>query len=586
MKRRIKLLISVFIIICSIYFIKTTNSRYFSEVNIDGNIDVAVPQIVLDTSNCATSSTIIPGASQTYDFYVKNYNDSKINEVLMTYYININITKSNIPLTYKIYEVSGSSENELTQVTEGFGPMTLNYETQEEKHYKIVFTWDENDNNISYVNTDFAFQISLNTTEVYEQTVTSEEMTINAQQYSNITATVSAVDDVDNTFDITVTNSNPYEIKYKIMEENDLYNVTYEDSTDTYATIQANTTDTIRVVITGKDDVVYEDMESDSMGNLYKTITIVLDVTNPYDADKTQIATNQTIYLEKSIKNNLIAKAGEIVHYEEGHTFTGTSTSTEANLCSIEDPVSGEIIYFYRGNVTDNYVSFAGYTWRILRINSDGSLRLILDNTISSSQYQTSNTPTENTIESAIELIDWENSTPYSTLHTWYNSNIATNYGDKVVGTKFVFDTTYDESTSSSAGACYYFGPYLRVGSDANLFAPTFSYTENTLVTDNIGLITADELLYAGAYFRSENTSFFLYNFSISTACWTMSPSFWDNSAHYKAGMMILDSNGKMHDWPDDGNTLTSSLGLRPVISIRGDFEMSGEGTSSDPYKY
>ena len=65
-----------------------------------------------------------------------------------------------------------------------------------------------------------------------------------------------------------------------------------------------------------------------------------------------------------------------------------------------------------------------------------------------------------------------------------------------------------------------------------------------------------------------------------------MSPSFWDNSAHYKAGMMILDSNGKMHDWPDSGNTLTETLGVRPVISIRGDIEMSGSGTKADPYEY
>ena len=35
--------------------------------------------------------------------------------------------------------------------------------------------------------------------------------------------------------------------------------------------------------------------------------------------------------------------------------------------------------YYYRGTVTDNYVSFANKLWRIVRINGDGSIRLVLD---------------------------------------------------------------------------------------------------------------------------------------------------------------------------------------------------------------
>ena len=589
MKRRIKFIISAFIIICTIVVINKTNSRYISQVNMDGNINVAVPQIVVDTSNYIDSISILPGETQTLEFSVKNYKDSKVNEILMEYYININVTNSNIPLTYKLYEISGTNENELNQKTEGFGPITLNYENQEEKKYKLEFAWDENNNNISYASQEFSYEISAKTIDIYEQTIESREMTLKGQEYSDLTATiatVSALADIENAFDITVTNPNQYEVKYKIIEENDLYNVEYDGTTDTYATIAANTTETIRVIISGKDDVVYEDMITDSSGNLYKEINIDLDTISPYDADNFQIATGQIIYLEKSIKNNIIAEAGKIESYEEGFTFTGTSSSSDAALCSIEDPVSGEAMYFYRGAVTNNYVSFAGYTWRILRINSDGSLRLILDDIATTCQYQSSNTPTENTIDSAIELLDWESSTVYSTLHTWYNTNIATNYGDKVVESQFVFDTSYNASTSSSAGACYYFGPYLRVGSDGNLFAPTFSYTEDSLVTDTIGLITADELLYAGGYFNSDNTSYFLYNSSITTDWWTMSPSFWDNGSHYRAGMFAVSSYGKMHDWPDGGNTLTATLGLRPVISIRGDMEMDGDGTASNPYEY
>ena len=40
--------------------------------------------------------------------------------------------------------------------------------------------------------------------------------------------------------------------------------------------------------------------------------------------------------------------------------------------------------YFYRGNVLNNYVSYAGFIWRIVRENGDGSVRLIYSGTSTS----------------------------------------------------------------------------------------------------------------------------------------------------------------------------------------------------------
>ena len=53
---------------------------------------------------------------------------------------------------------------------------------------------------------------------------------------------------------------------------------------------------------------------------------------------------------------------------EDGtHGLYYTNTNTENN----------ETTYYYRGAVNNNYVSFAGFYWRIIRINEDGSLRII-----------------------------------------------------------------------------------------------------------------------------------------------------------------------------------------------------------------
>ena len=420
----------------------------------------------------------------------------------------------------------------------------------------------------------------------YQINKKSNTIIINSHTYTPLTAIVSVVTGEDNKYSITLTNNNEYEVKYKVKEENDILNVSYENSSLDYATIPAKSTQTINVTFSGKSDAIYEDAIRDTSGNLYITVNMCISEMAPYIAEQMQIATNKKMYLDKGFKNVIIANAGEVVSYEEGKKFTGISTSTEADLCSIIDPVSKETIYFFRGNITSNYVSFAGYTWRILRINSDGSLRLILNTSAGSAQYKSSNVPTTKTIDGAIEHLAWSNSTVYTNLHTWYNNNIATNYSDYVVESNFVFDTSYDNTTSTTGGgACYYFGAYNRVGSDANNFQPTFAYDDESLVKDYVGLITADEILYAGGYWQASNSNYFLYNSSIGGS-WTMSPSFWDNNSHYKAGMLVLDSSGKIDDWPSNGNTLTASLAIRPVISIRGDKEMTGTGTANDPYKF
>ncbi len=54
--------------------------------------------------------------------------------------------------------------------------------------------------------------------------------------------------------------------------------------------------------------------------------------------------------------------------------FSKTATTDEGLFMAEDD--EGES-YYYRGAVKNNYVSFAGFTWRIIRRNGDGSIRLI-----------------------------------------------------------------------------------------------------------------------------------------------------------------------------------------------------------------
>ena len=84
-------------------------------------------------------------------------------------------------------------------------------------------------------------------------------------------------------------------------------------------------------------------------------------------------------YGEDSIQCSIIADAdttGACPTVNDDGTVTVNSTeSVNGYICSAPDDYGTS--YYYRGNVDNNYVKFAGFYWRILRMNGDGSIRMI-----------------------------------------------------------------------------------------------------------------------------------------------------------------------------------------------------------------
>ena len=103
--------------------------------------------------------------------------------------------------------------------------------------------------------------------------------------------------------------------------------------------------------------------------------------------------------------------------------------------------------YYYRGAVRNNYVSFAGFTWRIIRRNGDGSVRLIY------SGKSTSDTGTSVTIgNSQYNSKYWDPAYlgyKYNEKFSLHESNGTTGYDWFTNTTEYNFGTgyTFDEST-------------------------------------------------------------------------------------------------------------------------------------------
>lgn len=88
-------------------------------------------------------------------------------------------------------------------------------------------------------------------------------------------------------------------------------------------------------------------------------------------------------FIKNEILNNIKASidtTGKCPMVNSDGTVNVTGAESENSLlCSAKDNYGTS--YYFRGNVTNNYVRFANLYWRIVRINGDNSIRIIYDGT-------------------------------------------------------------------------------------------------------------------------------------------------------------------------------------------------------------
>ena len=266
--------------------------------------------------------------------------------------------------------------------------------------------------------------------------------------------------------------------------------------------------------------------------------------------------------------------------------------------------------YFYRGNVKNNIVQFAGFYWQIVRINGDGSIRLIYDGTeknatgvkqsINNKTYQFNSLYNDPTYvgymygdKDGTTFDEVHNNTNNSTIKTavdnWYKTNIVdkgySSYISNAVG--FCGDRTLYSGDGVSTTQYSYFGAYGRYAKNVaqftcpepsrDLYTTTDSSIGNKSLTYPVGLITYDELVYAGMDNRHINKLSWAYS---TQHYWTMSPSDFDAAWGY-AHEWFLSSAGSLGCWWGVHNL----FGARPVINLKSDTLITGGiGTSSDPF--
>ena len=269
----------------------------------------------------------------------------------------------------------------------------------------------------------------------------------------------------------------------------------------------------------------------------------------------------------------------------------------------------GTTVYYFAGNATDNWVKFGKNAsnqdlyWRIIRTNSDGSVRLLYHGTSTTATDAYIGTSKFNSGRDNIAYVSYmygslgsianarTNQTNSSTIKTaidnWYKDNLNTNYG-KYLSTTAVYCN--DRSTSDNT----YFGAYTRLKTNKT---PSYdcaatedkftadTSTGNGKLTYPIALMTADEVSFAGGLYGTNAPTWYYYNSANdsstgSTCWWLLSPSYWSGS--YAVVFYVF---GSSYPGYLNNDIVYSAYGVRPVISLKSCIKYStGNGSASDPY--
>ena len=296
--------------------------------------------------------------------------------------------------------------------------------------------------------------------------------------------------------------------------------------------------------------------------NIYKVTITSTDqtVTKEY---KINIKVKQAVSLKNEIMKNTVITATPTL------TTSSNNTSDASGLYKSTATNTGEPTYYFRGNVTNNYVSFAGQTWRIVRVNEDGTIRIVMQDGINDNASYKFNSNDNN-----YTYMYYTNSNAKTQLESWYQTNIGSksDLANKVASGNYYCEQSkakYSDSyTSGNATMTTYnkYTPDFKCATDGN---------GKGVVNANIGLLNYDEVVYAGGYYGKSNGNYYLYNPRINWG--TMSPA-----GVTSGNSIVWYVNGPGNIGGTAGVNFT--FAIRPVLNLTVDTLATGSGTSSDPF--
>lgn len=280
-----------------------------------------------------------------------------------------------------------------------------------------------------------------------------------------------------------------------------------------------------------------------------------------------------TITLTSIFKNDVPVKLSDKLitnaKTSEGVTKTKyqTSPTTTLGIASNEDEKSlltvkddDGISYYYRGNVEDNYMNFERMCWRIVRIEENGNIKLILaDEKNECNSKLITNTSSLiggftkefNSTNLEINLTKWLNGETIITDNTKviYTPKVSLKDSENIVENEWCKETKETDEI-------------------------TLECNDENKVISKVGTLTLDEIIYAGSSIEGTNYSYYLKNNAESEYM-----TYTKRQETEQIKIVYVKNNGGIEI---NNEKMT---GIRPSIVISSEvLYATGDGTIDNPY--
>ena len=492
--------------------------------------------------------------------------------LLIIFFYNYKMSKSykkNNNKNYAIFVKSGNSDNYVSQINIPIGNYILNEEKSICDNNGKIFSYNKDVGTVT-----FKLKGSDSCSLYFDEIVDTESPVISNLVVSGNTVTATLSDNVELS-------------GYGLSTSN-----TVEPSS--WTTINGTTFD-LNIEI--EEEGIYYLWVKDSSGN--KIVSEVIDL---------ESKGYKTILLNNGGGATTVDAAINYIKGKGTPTFTSVSTTNEGMYAAQDDLGTS---YYFRGAVNNNWVKFGKDSsnkdmyWRIIRINGDGSIRMIYSGTTkptSSTAIVMTGTGTQigtsafNSNDGYSIYVGYmytanaqhgnsTSSTIKTTIDNWYKlTTLETDTTTKSLVADQIFCNDRSVTSGSfSISNPFFYSAYTRLITNKSpiLTCPTESdkftvnaSNGNSKLTYPVGLITADEVAMAGGVWDTTNTSYYLYT---NQYYWSGSP--FDLSRDPGAReFVIFSSTITVY------NYVPNEFGTRPVISLSSKAKLSGDGTWNNVY--
>ena len=368
--------------------------------------------------------------------------------------------------------------------------------------------------------------------------------------------------------------------------------------------------------------VTYKETNTDQSVDMNKTFSAKANIVDPNNFKPYGTNTLATAIIDSA---KTAASSSVATRTTLGSTvteFTSISGANEHVLNNAPDDYGDS--YYFRGNIVDNFVNYAGMCWRIVRIEGDGSVKLILaselscsdTNVTTSSGYATDGTAglqgTELSVHYGYKKVIVGNTTyiiddyissmadttgnARTKLNDWLKTKITKESDKELLKNEdwCIGDRTsaYDTSTfelktekvEELIDKRNDFG-YSAIKRIFNTKVPTLKCdgnkkTDGEIDVNKIGMLSIDEVAFAGSsQLFTENSTYYLNKNATSNTWWTFS------LANYSAPSACVLSFGVFINGSNGFSSVNNNNNLRPVVTLISGTEISGgNGTVNNAY--